>query len=190
MCARLADGTAKCWGAGTSGQLGNNANTDQSTPVNAFGLLNLEQITAGKGNHTCTRSGGLVKCWGRNDFGQLGDGSNADRILPTNVPSLTNVYRVAAGRHHTCALGAGGATVLCWGRNDFGQLGDGTNIHRKSPVIVPGLTDILQLALGDTHTCALKGTGEIFCWGNKGEGQLGRNEAGYKLAPETVLAFP
>lgn len=77
---------------------------------------------------------------------------------------LTNVVQVSAGREHTCALTAG--AVKCWGRNDFQQIGDGTQTIRQSPVEVVGLGSGVQaISAGSYHTCALTQAGNVKCWG-------------------------
>ena len=82
------------------------------------------------GGHTCAlTSNGGVRCWGRNDFGQLGDGSTTYRYVPVAISGASSVIALAAGINHTCAAQGGGigGTVVCWGGNTLGQLGDGTN---------------------------------------------------------------
>ncbi len=79
---------------------------------------------------------------------------------------------IAAGEGHTCGLRADGS-VICWGRNRSGQLGDGSQEDRGEPVVVSGLSGAVELALGDEHSCARLDTGEVKCWGSNARGQLG-----------------
>ena len=81
-CARLSDGTAKCWGLASNCRLGNNDTTNQLTLVSVSGLTGASQISA-KNMSTCAViSGNAVKCWGRNDKGQLGSTDTFDRLTP------------------------------------------------------------------------------------------------------------
>jgi alpha-tubulin suppressor-like RCC1 family protein len=125
--------------------------------------------------YTCARtSAGGAKCWGNNDYGMLGDGTTTERRIPVNVSALGGgVATVAAGGGSTCALTSAGG-VKCWGRNDSGQLGDGTTTERHTPVDVSGLTSgVVAVAAGGSHTCALTASSRIECWGFNSQGQLG-----------------
>jgi alpha-tubulin suppressor-like RCC1 family protein len=145
-CSAFSDGTAKCWGRGVDGVLGNAMSTPPDvcsgfpcsmTPVTVSGLSGVKTITAGD-NHACALlDDGDVWCWGANDYGQLGygsasgpttcsnNGSTIDcAIAPVSVQGLHGATAIAAGRLHTCAL-LGDGTVSCWGQSSAGQLGNG-----------------------------------------------------------------
>jgi alpha-tubulin suppressor-like RCC1 family protein len=124
------------------------------------------------------RQSGKVLCWGLNEHGQLGDGSTTNRSLPTPVSGLVDAKDITvSGDQQTawsCAVKADG-TVVCWGDNSLGQLGDGTTTPSHVPVAVKGLTNAVQVSAGWDHTCALKSDGTVACWGNNEYGQLGNN---------------
>ncbi len=132
-----------------------------------------DSIAAGR-YHTCavTDVGG-VQCWGSNASGQLGDGSMADSNRPVDVTGSGGaVASVAAGQDHSCALLEAG-TVMCWGGNAHGQLGNGTTVSSTAPVAVAGLTGVEAISAGGEATCALLEAGAVACWGDNTFGQLG-----------------
>lgn len=86
---------------------------------------------------------------------------------------FTQADQVSAGWYHTCGVDTG-KRLTCWGANGDGQLGDGTTIDRPHPVVPVGMeADVLSVAAGLFHTCALKTSGEVWCWGYNASGQLG-----------------
>jgi alpha-tubulin suppressor-like RCC1 family protein len=173
-CALLSDGSAMCWGANDSGQLGDSTTTERHTPVQVSTLTNAVAIDAGS-NHNCAlRSDGSAWCWGSNGNGRLGDGTILDRSTPVAVSGLSNAVAISAGSQHTCALLSDG-TARCWGWNGDGELGDGTTTEQHTPVAVSGLAYALSpaIATGLWHTCAVLSDGAAQCWGYNIYGQLG-----------------
>ena len=112
--------------------------------------------------------------WGNNAYGQLGDGTSTYRNTPVQVSGLTGIKitAIAAGVSHTVALKNNG-TVLAWGLNSSGQLGDGSTTDRNTPVPVIGLTNVIEISAGESHAAALKNDGTVWAWGSNGYGQLG-----------------
>ena len=136
-CALLASSTLDCWGQGTLGQLGDGSSTNQKTPRHVV-LTNPTVIAAGRA-HTCAAagSGSQLFCWGANDSGQLGTGDKVSQPRPsTSATPLLDIRTLAAGTDHACALQAAGP-LLCWGRNDRGQVGiDSANAPVPTPTLV------------------------------------------------------
>ncbi|HRW49492.1 MAG TPA: peptidoglycan DD-metalloendopeptidase family protein [Caldilinea sp.] len=143
-------------------------------------------VAAGE-THTCLLTGeGAVWCWGANSYGQLGDGTRTNRRVPVAVIGLTSgVQAIAVGGHHTCAV-TGGGDVLCWGRNNYGQLGDGTTYLRTQPVAVRSLAQATSVTAGYAHTCAGRADGAAVCWGSNTSGQLGDNTTISRRTPVLV----
>jgi alpha-tubulin suppressor-like RCC1 family protein len=139
--------------------------------------------------HTCAVLGnGAVKCWGRNDVGQLGNRSNVSRSYPVQVAGLTaGVIGISAGRTHTCAVTISGA-AKCWGDNQSGQLGNGSNIDSNRPVVVRGLNNgVASISAGSDHTCAVLIAGGVKCWGAGGYGRLGDGSNASSNVPLNVV---
>lgn len=174
-CALRDTGSARCWGYNASGQLGNGTRIHSALPVDVLDLASSAAAIAAGGNHSCVLLvTGCIQCWGFNGVGQLGDGTSRSRTTPVDVSGLpSGVLAIDAGDIHTCALLVTGG-VKCWGNNASGQLGDGTNLTRTSPVDVIGLTSgVTAIAADRYHTCALLDTGVVECWGSNVYGQLG-----------------
>ena len=183
-CALKADQTVLCWGLGTSLELGNGTAISQSSPVAVTGLANVISLTAG-GQHNCAqKSDGSVVCWGDNFFGQMGNAQQGSaQAVPAAVGGLpATVTEVSAGWWHNCALLAD-TSVVCWGQNNHGQLGDGSTTDSATPVPVSGLSGVAKIRAGFQRSCAIKTDGTVWCWGYNDSGTLGIGNAVDSLIP-------
>lgn len=202
-CARLVDGTARCWGRNRFGRLGDGTTTDRLTPVtvtNPTGtgpLTDIAQLTT-SWDHSCALLGDATAvCWGWNGNGRLGDGTTTSRTRPvvvrdaTGVAPLAGIVQIAGGINQTCAR-LTDASAVCWGSNKFGQLGDQSTVDRPLPVTVLNaagdgpLTNIAQIGTGRGHSCARSTDGTMRCWGLNYSGQLGDNTRTNRLSPVVV----
>lgn len=165
----LTQGTVKCWGANSSGQLGNNSNTDSHISVDVSGIAHATQITAGA-LHSCALINKTVKCWGENSSGQLGNNSTIQSNTPVDVIGLSDVLQIAAGENHTCAVSLN--SVNCWGSNSSGQLGNNSNVDSSTPVKVLDLINVAYVSAGVSHSCAVLTNGTVKCWGDNNNGEL------------------
>jgi alpha-tubulin suppressor-like RCC1 family protein len=192
-CAIVEDGKVMCWGTSDwySGYLGSGYQENETQPAGVIGTDNdIANVFIGN-VHTCAlTSAGVAKCWGWNKDGQLGIGSFSQRLIPTDVTNLASgVKMLVAGFDHTCALTESGG-VKCWGRNNYGQLGDGTTTTRMTPVDVVGLSSgVASISANSQHTCAVTTAGGAKCWGLNYDGQLGDNTVTNRLAPVDVIGL-
>jgi alpha-tubulin suppressor-like RCC1 family protein len=177
QCALLTDGTVRCWGSNSDGQVGDGTGGldpeawIRNKPVAAVGLSNVVSISAGD-DHTCALlSDGMLRCWGDNTYGQLGMGDKDSRPAAQPVVGLTGVASITTGWKNSCALLLDG-TVYCWGKELTGLLlsinSINTNLdtnHILIPTQIPLVSNIQSLAIGDQHTCAILTGGTVSCWG-------------------------
>lgn len=189
VCAVTASGAVRCWGNGSSGQLGDGRMTIRNRPVQVVGLdSGVTAVSAGT-KHTCAvTDAGAVLCWGENGSGQLGDGTTEDRSRPVPVKRLrSGVVAVTAGGHHTCALTEAGG-VLCWGDSKHGQLGNGQRADSRTPTEVSKLgSRVVAVSAGTSHSCAVDADGRVWCWGgNSPGGPLGDGTLETRLVPVEV----
>src|ERR1043165_4337597 len=105
--------------------------------------------------------------------------------------SSTNAAATAieVGGGHSCAVTTA-QTVLCWGGNAYGQLGDDTTGPRSAPVAVSNLSGVTAVSGGDSHTCALTRAGQVLCWGQNTYGQLGDGTSVDSHTPVAVSGLP
>ncbi len=177
-CALQKDGTVLTWGLGANGQLGNGSAKSSAVPVKVKGLTGVIAVAAGHTHCMALKKDGTVWTWGLNDRGQLGNGSDAAQSAePVQVKSpdgkraLSDVTSIAAGIGHCLALQKDGS-VVAWGENIVGQLGDGTLIDRFLPVKVEGIKDAASVGAGFYHSLVACKDGALWGWGYNVFGQL------------------
>ncbi len=199
--ALLSDGKVEAWGANEQGQLGNGNTHDSDVPVAVKGLTGATAIAAG-GEHSLALLGdGSVMAWGSDQSGQLGNSSvdppgeeegEVERFsdVPVPVEGVSGVSAIAAGQHHSLALLAGG-TVMAWGEDKYGQLGNGSIVaSEETPVPVSGLSGVTQISAGGMHSMALLAGGAVMTWGENKYGELGNGSSGEPSdVPVTVGAL-
>lgn len=192
LCATSSLGTAKCWGAASLKQLGAGPERERypvaaavTWPHGVISSLRTESAS------TCAvNSSGEARCWGANTWAQLGDGSYAHRWLPGPAVAFgLPVRHVDGGLNHSCGVSQSGI-VKCWGLNNMGVLGDGTQIDRTTPVaIAGGVTGFADVAVGNYHSCALRSTA-VYCWGSGGNvGALGSATVQQSNVPVQVASL-
>ena len=144
-------------------------------------------LEAGRDHNCALIEGGNIYCWGNGTdsrfLAQSVDTATTTKpvliLAAQGADTLPPMQLVQAGQRHTCTLSIKGddGRVFCWGGNEDYQLGDGTNEPRHSPAEVANAqqnTDIVEMAVGGKHACALKRKSrEIVCWGLNENGQSG-----------------
>ena len=181
-CAVFDQKSVACWGDGSGGRLGP-AVPSSLVPLEVEGRGGPHLAVGVGGAHTCAAYGPsassreMVLCRGR-------------AVAAPREPVLGSVVvkELAAGGDHTCAL-LEDATIRCWGRNDAGQLGDGTTNDAAAPVSVLDLQGVAQVATGRRHTCALLRIGTIACWGDNGRHQLASGTTEGSARPKMVVGL-
>ncbi len=172
----------------------NELKVSPGTSPNTFKLeayTRVESVTAGGLHSASVNSTGRLWNAGNNYYNQLAFGTTyqtspvpADGTI-NYFDALDLIQSASAGEFHTLGLKTNG-TVLAWGYNAYGQLGEGTTANRSSAVPVDGLKDVSQIAAGYYHSLALKADGTVWSWGNNNSGQLGDNSLVNRTTPVQV----
>jgi alpha-tubulin suppressor-like RCC1 family protein len=196
-CGLTVEGDAYCWGRNNVGQLGRWDPTVEyhTQPAHVHGGLTFAALSTNAGHVTCGITGvGDAYCWGLNDHGQVGNGQvgNPDFekygfgvYSPSRVLGGLTFMAVAPAMYHTCGLTTA-AAVYCWGRNDYGQLGDGTTTSSSTPVPVRSALAFAAVTTGAYHSCAVTTAGAVHCWGDNVGGQLGNGTTTPSSIPVAV----
>lgn len=202
-CARLTNGSVKCWGRNHVGELGNGTTVDSHTAVTA-NIGSVSQISAGAEFACARRANGTTFCWGRNNEGQLGIGTSDFNVhpTPTQVSTVLDAVDLGSGWYHTCIRRATQG-LRCWGRDDHGQIGNGTVVPLQvvggcpggcfggvtTPAAV-GIFDGTQFMMGQIYTCVRRAAGTLSCWGDNQFGEMGDGTTTDRTTPIAVPSVP
>jgi alpha-tubulin suppressor-like RCC1 family protein len=137
-CAVTTNDRAFCWGSGRNGQMGDGNTKISSAPRAVGGGLSFTRVSTGWFHSCGETTGNRAYCWGHNVDGELGDGTTTSpRLMPVAVAGGLRFAQVSTGGAHSCGV-ASSSAAYCWGLNDMGQIGDGSNTDRDAPVRVVG----------------------------------------------------
>lgn len=155
-CAVVGSGEVHCWGMNNARQLGDGTTDPRNRPAAVAGVATIADVTTADEFACAARSSGTVVCWGT----WLGAAHDVETL-----PGLSTAGGVLdAGLAHACAT-TDARGVVCWGSNSVGQLGDASRPDQWAAGVVPGVTDVTDLAAGAAHACALTSAGDVHCWG-------------------------
>ena len=200
--ALLSNGTVMAWGKGEQGQLGDGSFESSDVPVPVSGLSGVTAISAGWGESLALLSNGMVMEWGEpsdlpvavsglSGVTAISESNEGEKVAalkngtvvewvpggePVTVSGLSGVIAVSAGWgrsiSHNLALLSNG-TVMAWGYNWHGDLGDGSYEPTQVPVAVSGLTEVTAIGAGYNNSVALLSNGTVMAWGGNEDGALG-----------------
>ncbi len=181
----VTEGSLKCWGDNSSGQLGNNSNVDSAIPVQVEGLTSNVTDVVAAGGRTCAIQNGAVKCWG-----QSYPDNRPNSNVPLQVDGLSaNVTAISVGFKHACAIQNG--ALKCWGENIAGSLGSNPQVVTTAVQIEGMSSGVTSVGVGTGFTCAIA-SGHVKCWGRHVDGQLGLNDPAFynTSVPNDVVLLP
>ncbi|MBL90396.1 MAG: hypothetical protein CMH56_01100 [Myxococcales bacterium] len=137
-----------------------------------------------------------VACWGYHGILGQGPDVTTDSNVPLVIPNFTDVKYLAAGSYHMCASKIDN-TLWCWGINNYGELGNGSNITDYTPQLVSVIEDPVEMfTAGRNFTCAVTRADEtdaeqkVYCWGQGDWGQLGNGSFDNSTTAEQVTGLP
>jgi alpha-tubulin suppressor-like RCC1 family protein len=192
--ARRTDGALFGWGLNTSGELGLNNNISRSSPVQIGTSSWIAVARSAKSNfNAAIRTDNTLFVWGNPTNGRLGNEDTVNRSSPVILGITVNrgiSIPTQVGTSSWTSIGSIQATITAvrsdgalfgWGRNNYGQLGDNTNINRSSPVLIGGSSSWTSVASRQTWAGggfrslhgAIRSDGYMFLWGYNRYGNIG-----------------
>lgn len=209
-CAR-SEGQVWCWGSNAKGQCGDDERELLTEPTLVRGLRGVQALALADAHACALLDDQTVHCWGDNLLGQLGDGTIERRRGPVAVVGLAGVRSLAAAGHHTAVVmadstargwGSDGPRRTLWPRCPAPRIAI-LSAHTDqapaaalpletctAPATIPRLADVVQIALGSMHACALLRDGQVWCWGVDSYGVHGGPNAWSGPEPARIELSP
>jgi alpha-tubulin suppressor-like RCC1 family protein len=184
------DGTLWLWSYGTSGQLGTNASTNQSSPVQTIsGGTNWRSVSVGSVHSAAIKTDGTLWSWGGGNGGKLGTNASTSQSSPVQtISGGTNWRSVSVGSVHSAAIKTDGSLWL-WGQGNFGGLGNSLTTNQSSPVqTISGGTNWRSVSVRSFHSAAIKTDGTLWLWGAGYLGHLGTNATTNQSSPVQTIS--
>lgn len=188
-CGIKTDGSAWCWGRGTSGQLGNGASSNSASPVEVSGSYTWESVTSGSSHNCGIQDDGTGWCWGAANNGALGTGATSGTYnTPQAISGGGTWKKLAAGSAHTCGIKEDDGQIYCWGAQTSGRLGNGNTAsgNEYTPVLITESGPWIDVTASGQLSCGVKTNGTGWCWGKGQSGSLGDGVGGDHDEPDPV----
>ena len=196
VCAIDDNGKVYTWGENVYGQLGNGTTTNSSMPIcisdtenSVLKGKNIKNISTNRYTVCAIDDNGKVYTWGENVYGQLGNGTTTNSSMPicisdteNSVLKGKNIKNISANEDTVCAIDDNGK-VYTWGRNNYGQLGNGTTTNSSMPICISDTENsvlkgknIKNISANGYTVCAIDDNGKVYTWGENDYGQLGNGK--------------
>jgi alpha-tubulin suppressor-like RCC1 family protein len=182
-CALLESGKVACWGGGL-GPIEKGYYTNLKRPTFIAGIDDAVDVSSGNYHACAARASGKVVCWGSNTDGELGVAERhvwREHGTLVEVEKASEVIAIAGRATHSCAVRRNGR-VICWGKNEEGQLGSRAGQEVVGAIEVPGVEHARAVAVSHTESCARLAGGSVMCWGGRSYGMAGHQQAPHLVA--------
>jgi alpha-tubulin suppressor-like RCC1 family protein len=194
-CAVMTDGTLKCWGYNSNGQLGNGSTTTSNVPVTIAGATDVKKVVIGNSHICYLTNGGTVMCSGNNFQAEFGNGNRTSTTAfvasgggVNGGAGITGVKDITASTYATCFVLNSGVTK-CAGYDQYGEIGTGTVTSSIFTAPQTAIVSSASIASAATHICAVTSSSGAKCWGQGTSGRLGTNSVANSGAPTDVVGL-